>query len=297
MGWLSDIVQLRHAAEETASSLPALMHRAEDIAISLLHGEHALRKSGAGEKFWQFREYHTTDRPQDIDWRQSAKTDHIFVKEKEWQAHQKTYLWCASGRSMDFSSISTDDTKQTDAQIITLSLALLLRKAEEHVGLYGDLKTGRSEETLRKVGQFLLDKADEDEELPQRGAFTLPRNSAFIGIGDFLSPIDQIKESLHPIANATGHALIIQVLDPAEIDLPFSGRVKFEGVEQEQKHIINNVASVRQEYTSKITAHINAVKSMCHDLNWHYILHRTDQDISDTLKTVIEKSAQERGAL
>ncbi len=296
MGWLSDIAQLRHAAEQSAVTLPALMSKAEDIAISILHGEHALRKSGAGEKFWQFREYQTSDRPQDIDWRQSAKTDHVFIKEKEWQAHQKTFLWCASGRSMDFSSFSKDDTKQTDAQIITLALALLLRKAEEHIGIYGDLKTGRSEETLRKIGQFLLDKTHTDEELPPPAHFALPRHSAFIGIGDFLSPIDQIKASLSPIANATEHALIVQVLDPAEIELPYSGRVKFEGLTDAQSHTINNVPSIRKDYSNQINANINAVQSMCQDLNWHYVLHTTDRDISDTLKDIIAMASYERTA-
>ena len=70
---LTDLLTFRHEADKASAHLPSLMMQAEKVANGILHGDHALRKSGMGEKFWQFREYLPGDRPQDIDWRQRVR--------------------------------------------------------------------------------------------------------------------------------------------------------------------------------------------------------------------------------
>ncbi len=283
---LRDILKLRHEAEREICTLPALMMAAEKISGSILHGVHSQGKSGAGEEFWQFREYQDTDCPQDIDWRQSAKSDTIFTKQKEWQTTQKTYIWCASGSSMDYSSSNKIYNKQAVAQITSMSLALLLRRSEEQVGLFGDLKTGNSEDKMQKIANILLNKSNIEAILPNSTDFTLPNHSPFIGIGDFLSPIGEITDNFARISHSAKAGFIIQILDPAEIELPYNGRVEFKTSHGKDGNIINNVASIRAEYKTRISEHINQVKALCDDLGWHYILHKTDSDITQTLKDI-----------
>ncbi len=282
---LQGILKLRDEAQSNICDLPALMIEAEKISGAIEHGLHSQRKSGAGEKFWQFREYHQSDRPQDIDWRQSAKTDTIFTKQKEWQTTRRTYLWCASCASMGFSSGKNLYTKQESAQIISLCLALLLRKSDEQVGIFGDIKTGKSEDRMQKIGALLLadNSSAKSVALPNSLDFALPSHSSLIATGDFLSPIEEIKDSFSAIASSAQNALIIQVIDPAEMDLSYQGRVKFIG---DGEIIINNVKGVRAAYKKRINAHINQVKLLCEENGWPYILHRTDTDISQTLKDI-----------
>lgn len=284
---LPDILKLRHEAENSVSTLPALMMEAKKISGTIIHGSHNIRKNGAGEKFWQFREYSQSDRPQDIDWRQSAKNDTIlFTKQKEWQTTQKTYLWCASGRSMNFSSDKKLYNKQATAQIITLCLALLLRQSDEQIGLWGDIKTGKSEDKMQKIGNLLLDKSNIEESLPDSLNFALPSHSSFIAVGDFISPIEDISAVFSSVAHMAQNALVIQVLDPAEMDLNYRGRIKFKGFNSEETTLINHVPSVRNEYKNRINTHIQQIKHMCSDNGWSYILHRTDDDIAQTLENI-----------
>ncbi|PCI99672.1 MAG: DUF58 domain-containing protein [Alphaproteobacteria bacterium] len=286
MGRLSDILHLRREAEHHVSDLPALMIKAEKISANIMHGMHAQRKAGSGEKFWQFREYQETDRPQDIDWRQSAKTDQVLVKQREWQTTQRTYLWCASGASMDFASSSKHYTKQDTAHIIALSLALLLRQSEEQIGLFGDLKTGHSEDKIQNIGQLLLQQSPINAPLPDTTHFALPRHASFIGIGDFLSPIEDITRSMASVSTNAENGLLIQILDLAELELSYKGRVRFRGIEDSELELVNNVSSIRQEYKQRINHHTNQVKALCHEQNWSYILHNTHDDIADTLKNI-----------
>ncbi len=283
---LTDILKLRDEAEREISTLPALMMTAEEISESVIHGMHSQGKSGAGEKFWQFKEYQGTDRPQDIDWRQSAKSDTIFTKQKEWQTSQKTYIWCASGSSMDFKSSNKIYRKQACAQIISMSLALLLRRSDEQIGLFGDLKTGNSEDKMHKIADILLNKSNIDNKLPNLNDFALPNHASFIGISDFLSDIDKISDNFARILHSTKSAIIIQILDPAEIELPYKGRVSFKPNHDDDGYVINNVASIRGEYKNRMEIHINNVKSLCNELGWHYILHKTDSEITKTLESI-----------
>lgn len=282
---LKNFLHLRREAERASASLPALVMAADKIASSVFHGDHSQRKTGTGEKFWQFREYSAGDRPQDIDWRQSGKTDEIYIKQKEWQTSQKTYLWCASDKGMDFSSSRRLRTKKENARILTLALALLLTRAEEQVGFFGDNKTGRSERTLQKIGQLLLDDSASNS-LPASHIFSLPMSCSFIAVGDFLSSMPDIESCFSNIAANVHNALLVQILDPSELDLNFEGRVLFENTGDGKKEIINHVPSIRAEYQERINSHIAAIKMMCRERSWIHVLHRTDEDLKNTLNLI-----------
>ena len=64
------------------------MVEADHLAASVSLGVHGRRRAGIGESFWQFRRYASPDSSSAIDWRQSAKSQHIFVREREWEAAQ-----------------------------------------------------------------------------------------------------------------------------------------------------------------------------------------------------------------
>ena len=147
-------LSLRRKSEDAAASLPALMIRAERAASSVFHGEHAQRHAGPGEKFWQFREYDASDRLQDIDWRQSGKTDRLFIRQKERQLPQSALIWTCAAPSMDFSS-SHNPTKSECGKILALSLAILMTRAGERVGAMGATHMDRSEGALDNIAEIL----------------------------------------------------------------------------------------------------------------------------------------------
>lgn len=273
---------LRQRAEDATAHLSFLMAEADKAVASVLHGEHRQRKSGSGERFWQFREYHPGDRPQDIDWRQSGKTDKVYIRQKEWQTNQSATLWCSRSNSMDFQSRDDIQSKGEAAKIITLAIALLLTHGGEEVGLLGSPPKGRSQAALQTLADMLM-KKNGDETLPGEDA---QRNASLFLTGDFLDPVNQIETRFKNLAAQSGSGFVIQILDPAEIELPYDGRVIFETPSDKQRELVNNVASIRAEYNRRITAHIAAVKNICNACGWHYILHSTDREIKDTLLDV-----------
>jgi len=77
---------LRDRAEQVAATLPPLLVAAERVAMTVARGVHGRRRVGQGETFWQFRQYQPGDAASRIDWRKSAKSERLYVRETEWEA-------------------------------------------------------------------------------------------------------------------------------------------------------------------------------------------------------------------
>src|ERR1700761_6802918 len=117
---------LRHRAEENAAPLPPLRIAAERIAATVAQGVHGRRRVGQGETFWQFRQYEPGDAAARIDWRESAKSQRLYVRETEWEAAQSVWLWRDASASMDYASGAAVPTKRDRAELLLLALASLL---------------------------------------------------------------------------------------------------------------------------------------------------------------------------
>src|SRR3990167_11377285 len=93
---------VRHRAEALAAGLPPLLVAAERVAATVSMGVHGRRRVGQGETFWQFRRYEFGDSTQLIDWRQSAKSQPVYVRETEWEAGQSGWLLRDGSPPMDY---------------------------------------------------------------------------------------------------------------------------------------------------------------------------------------------------
>ena len=132
-------------AHSLAARIPALLIESQRIAHTVAHGTHGRRRAGPGDTFWQFRHYDQNDSVTGIDWRRSASSDTLFVREREWEAAHTVWLWVDLSPSMRFRSRLAKVTKESRAVVLALALAELLARGGERIGLLGgQLFTGRA---------------------------------------------------------------------------------------------------------------------------------------------------------
>jgi len=276
---------LRDRAEEIAAPLPPLLVAADRIAATVAQGVHGRRRVGQGETFWQFRQYQPGDAAQRIDWRESAKSQRLYVRESEWEAAQSLWLWRDASPSMDYSSardIAGGDwpTKRARAELILVALACLLVRGGERLSLLG---SGLPPVSGRIALSRLVDLLEHDG--PQAvSAFAglpaiepLPRAGQLVLIGDFLGPLEATNAVVAGFAAAGLDGHLLQVVDPAEEDLPFDGRVRFEGIEERQDLLISRVESVRDAYAGRFRRHREGLQQIARSLGWTFATHRTDR--------------------
>ncbi len=89
-------------------------------------------------------------------------------------------------------------------------------------------------------------------------------------ISDFFTPLEQLRERLRGFVAMGVRGHLLQVLDPAEPALPFAGRVRFEGLEQDGIALIGNVDGVRQRYRGRLEAHRAGLRDLARSLGWTF---------------------------
>ena len=275
-------VGLRDRAEQAAAALPPLLVAAERVAATVAQGVHGRRRVGQGETFWQFRQYQPGDPAARIDWRESAKSQRLYVRETEWEAAQSVWLWRDGSRSMEYSSAgyvpgAEWPTKRDRAELLLVALASLLVRGGERLTLLG---SGVAPISGRVTLSRLVELLEHDRTADPAGLPVfepLPRSGQLVLIGDFLAPLDETHAALGRFAGAGLSGYVLQVSDPAEEDLPFAGRVRFEGVEDHEEVVISRVEQVRRDYDKRFRHHRDGLAALVRGLGWDFGTHRTDR--------------------
>jgi len=284
----------RHRAEDLASALPPLLVAAERVAATVAQGVHGRRRVGLGETFWQFRRYQPGDAPSMIDWRQSAKTQPVYVRENEWEAAQSVWLWRDRSASMDFRSVPGLPTKRERADLLTLATAVLLARGGERVALLNSGQRpdhGRS--AVDRLARRMTDPRDAAAPEPLPRVEPLPRHAQVVLFGDLLSPLADIHAA---VVGLTGRGLrghLVQILDPAEETLPYDGRVAFEGFEGETGLLVPRVEAVRDAYRERLQAQRDGLSALARTAGWSFATHRTDRPPQTALLGLWGALAQE----
>src|SRR5450756_1826850 len=107
----SAVRQATGSGRMLADAMPRLILEARRVASTVIHGMHGRRRAGSGENFWQYRHFMSGEPASNVDWRRSARDDHMYVREREWEASHTIWLWADRSKSMEFSSSLTEWSK------------------------------------------------------------------------------------------------------------------------------------------------------------------------------------------
>src|ERR1700729_1137182 len=121
-----DVAAIPHAVGEgrtLAATIPRLILEARRVAATIIHGLHGRRRAGSGENFWQYRRFVSGEAAGRVDWRRSARDDHLYVREHEWEAAHTVWIWPDRSSSMVFKSPLANDTKLDRALVMALALS------------------------------------------------------------------------------------------------------------------------------------------------------------------------------
>ncbi len=283
----ASVLPLQGEAQGVADVLPDLMMEVSRVTSTVAHGIHGRRRAGPGETFWQFRQYQTSDAAQTIDWRRSASSDHLYVREREWEAAHTVSLWADVSASMNFADLGVA-TKRDRGIVLMLALADLLVRGGERVALMGLLPPLASRRATQRFAEALAAHAGEASyavSLPP--AVKLPRFSGAVLFSDFLDPIEVITERLSVLAGEGVGGHLVQVLDPAEETLPYEGRAEFMGLEGSDRWLADRVESLRPLYRAKLEAHRAAITAHAQRLGWSFLVHHTDRPAVEPLLTLL----------
>ncbi|WP_300529226.1 DUF58 domain-containing protein [Maricaulis sp.] len=287
----AQVVKLRHEGEEAAASLPALLAEAERIAATVAQGVHGRRRSGVGETFWQYRHHRPEDGRAAIDWRQSARSDQLFVRQNEWEAANTIWLWRDGSASMRFASSKHVPQKADRAAVCQIAVAALLTQGGERVSVLGESAVPRTgalglERTSRRLA--LGPGAMGSVEAPH-----ISRYGRVVLASDFLDPIETWHARMSRFTAQECQGVLLRIVDPAEEDFPYSGRTRFEPAEAGDSLLFGRAEEARKTYRTRWREHGEALAELARSRGWALVTHRTDRPATSAVLALYRALARE----
>lgn len=270
-------------AQQRAMLVPDCLVEARRIANTVISGWHGRRKRGIGENFWQFRPYSDGESLSRIDWRRSARDDHTYVRDREWEAAHTIWLWADLSPSMMYKSTLGSVSKESRALVLMLALAEILARSGERIGCPGVMEPISARNAAERLATAIM-LTPLSEGLPETGMI---RNASdLVLIGDFLDPTDRIMERLGPLARRGLRGHVVEVADPAEEVFPYAGRTEFSDPETGQKLTAGRAEILREDYQRAYLARRESLGVTLRHLGWTFTPHRTDRPASEALVAV-----------
>ncbi len=268
-------------SQKLAARLPRLILEARRVAATIMHGLHGRRRAGSGENFWQYRRFVSGEPSSNIDWRRSAQDDHLYVREREWEASHTIWLWLDRSVSMNFSSHLSEWSKLDRAIVVAFALSEVLVQGGERVGLPDLMRPSANRNIIEKMAQVILHDSAERTSLPPN--FAPAPFSEVLLLSDLWSPVDEFRRTIDQLSAKGARGHVVQIVDPAEESLPYSGRVEFVEPEGLGSITAGRAQLWRTDYQTLIANHRAALRAAAEQVGWSFTVHRTDRGPTELL--------------
>ena len=270
-------------AQARAALIPDCMVEAQRLANTVIAGWHGRRKRGIGENFWQFRPYVDGESLSRIDWRRSARDDHTYVRDREWEAAHTVWIWADLSPSMMYKSTFGAVSKESRALVLMLALAEILARSGERIGCPGIMEPIAARNAAERLAAALMHNGTTDG-LPETSM--IRGSSDIVLIGDFLDPVEEVMDRLAPLARRGLRGHVVEIADPAEETFPYAGRTEFTDPESGQKLTAGRAETLKDDYARAYVARRETLANSLRHLGWSFVPHRTDRLASEALVAV-----------
>ncbi len=269
--------------------------RARHIVEGFLSGMHRSPYFGQSVEFLQHREYAMGDDLRHVDWKVWARQDRIYVKQFEEDTNLRCTLLVDVSNSMSYGNGPL--TKYEYASTIAVSMAYLVLKQQDAVGCVTFDDKVRRRVPIRSKRNHLfsvIDALDVSEPRDKTDMYSVfrevaesyPRRGMVILVSDLLGDHEGALRGLRLLRQRGHDVLVFHVMDDDELDFPFTGPTRFEGLESID-HLNCNPRSLREGYLEALSGFLDEVRRGCAGNTIDYALIRTSQPLDAALATYL----------
>lgn len=257
-------------------------------------GLHRSPRKGFSVEFAEHRPYQPGDDLRYMDWRIAARANKWMLKQFEEETNLRASIVLDVSRSMHWSGARSRLTKLAYAEQLAASIALVLLRQRDAVGLIRFDDTVRSAVSPRSSrGQWLriigaledpgAGKASRAPEGLARAARLVRSRGMVILISDLLVEQQEVEHAVRGLRAAGHEVTVLHVMDPAERDLDGPAEGLFYDPETEQA-IPASVTEVRDAYKATVQAAVAEWRAVLARAGAAYELVMTDSPFGVPLR-------------
>ena len=226
-----------------------------------------------------------------MDWKVWSKTDRYYIKQYESETNLRANFVVDVSESMGYGRTSWN--KAEVGNTIASCLAYLSLRQHDTVGLISfdadvrQVVPARSSMThLDALVQGLhvsrpKEKTDV-EKICRRVAEVTPSRGLIVVISDLLCDRGPLFRGLEMLRHRRHDILVFHVLDDDEVEFPFAGTTRFEGME-ELPNLMCDPRALRDGYLEALEEYLTEVRRGCNRRGIDYTLVRTGDNLAGVL--------------
>lgn len=277
--------------------------RARHIVEGLLSGMHRSPYFGQSIEFLQHRQYSAGDDLRHVDWKVWAKQDKYYVKQFEEDTNLRCTILADVSASMQYGSQPL--SKYEYAATVVVSLAYLLLRQHDAVSCVAFDEAVRARTPFRSTQAHLQaimqtleasnpsNKTDTGSILKEVVEFT-PQKGMIVLVSDLLGDVEATLRGLRLLRQRGHDVIVLHIMDDDELDFPFTGPTRFEGLELPD-HLQCNPKALRDGYLQSLERFLTRLRRGCARDAVDYALIRTSDPLDAALTALlVRRVAAER---
>jgi uncharacterized protein (DUF58 family) len=239
-----------------------------------------------------YREYRKGDDFKLVDWKVFGRTEKLYIREHEEERSLVVHILLDGSASMEY------EGKFSYASRLAAGFAYLAAAENEKYAislfckkLYpGEPKRGR---------RSLFQSIEELDAIKPRGGTShkatadqmeslLKSTSLLVLISDMLGETDDVLSCIYRLS---GHELVVvQVLAPQEMELDYSGDIKFVNPEGGAPIITRITEAERGLYLKRLGEHNDRIRAACDQVGADYFLVPSDRPVFDAFSEMLSRA-------
>lgn len=286
--------------QQTLAKIKHLELQARQIIEGFVSGSHKSPYQGISVEFAEHREYVPGDDIRHVDWKVYGKTDKYYLKQYEQETNLICNLVVDTSESMQFGT--AEETKLQYAAKTAAALAYLILHQQDSAGLvlFEDQIKHRvnasSQPSHLKQIMHLLATVNSTSAKSQIGSILdelagrLNKRSLVILLSDCFDDVERIAAGLKHLRYKRHEVVVMQILDPAELEFDFQDMTLFKGLEA-YPELLADPRGLRDAYRKEFGDFLRQLLVTCRSCGVDYQMFRTDQPLSRVLPAYLASRA------
>ena len=281
---------------------PIAISRAESLGLNArfivegyMAGEHKSPYRGFAIEFAQHREYTHGDDPRHLDWKVLGRTDRYYIKQYEQETNYVANLLLDGSESMSYGSGKLTKLHYGKMMAACLAYLILHQRDATALGMFDTTVRDyapRSDNLatihnlMARLAGFEPKEQTNIAAVLHEMARQIRRKGLVIVISDFFDDEAKVLEGIQHLRFGGNEVVVFHLMDPYELEFPFTGQVEFDGLEGIDK-IQTRPAEIRKSYLREVDSFRQRLREGCERNNCHYTLVNTAQPLHEVLSAYL----------
>jgi uncharacterized protein (DUF58 family) len=269
----------------------ALGLKAKGIVEGLRVGDHKSPYRDFSVEFVQHREYVPGDDIRHIDWKSYGRSERYTIKQYEQETNFIGHLLLDASRSMLYGEGASNKLEYAKLLTATLAYVIIHQRDSAALGVFdsgwrhqlpASSQPGHVHTILRALESTQPEEKTSIGPLLDQLAQQIRRRGLVFLISDCFDDVPRLLSSLQHLRFHGHEVTVFHVLHRDEIDFPFEGMVRFDGLE-ERLDLLTRPHLIRPAYLRALQAYFQELRSGCEASRCDYVLVDTSRPLGETL--------------